>query len=202
VVPIELNSADVDLAVGCTYKYLNGGPGAPAFGYVRADLQERLRQPIQGWMGAAEPFAMGDRYAPATGIRRFLSGTPPIISMLAMQDMLEVIDRAGLPAIRAKSAALTGFAIDLSDHLLAPLGVGLATPRDPAERGSHVLLAHPAFQTVTARLWERRVISDFRPPDGLRVGLSPLSTSYAELLAGMMATREVLLEVSRSRRPA
>jgi kynureninase len=196
VVPIGLDAADVDLAVGCTYKYLNGGPGAPAFGYVRSDLQELLRQPIQGWMGAAEPFAMGDRYAPATGIRRFLSGTPPIISMLAMQDMLELVDRAGLTAIRAKSTALTEFAIELSDRLLAPLGVELATPRDPAQRGSHVLLAHPAFQNVTARLWQRGVIPDFRPPDGLRVGLSPLSTSYTEVLAGITAAREVLLEES------
>jgi kynureninase len=196
VVPIELDAADVDLAVGCSYKYLNGGPGAPAFGYVRTDLQERLRQPIQGWMGAAEPFAMGDRYTPATGIRRFVSGTPPIISMLAMQDMLDLVDRAGLAAIRGKSTALTEFAIELFDRLLAPLGVELATPRDPAERGSHVLLAHPLFRSVTARLWQRGVIPDFRPPDGLRVGLSPLSTSYAELLAGIVATREVLLEVS------
>ena len=126
VIPLRLDDWRVDLAVGCTYKYLNGGPGSPAFGYVRADLQQRLRQPIQGWMGSAKPFAMAEHYTPSDGIRRFLSGTPSIIGMLAMQDMLALIEQAGLEAIRTKSVALTEFAVQVSDQLLEPLGVQVA----------------------------------------------------------------------------
>ena len=185
VIPRRLDDWQVDLAVGCTYKYLNGGPGSPAFGYVRTDLQDRLRQPIQGWMGAAEPFAMAEHYTPSDGIRRFLSGTPSIIGMLAMQDMLALIEQAGLEAIRAKSVALTEFAIQVSDRLLGPLGVEVGSPRDPAVRGSHVTLEHPEFRVATQRLWEMGVIPDFRPPDGLRIGLSPLSTSFGEVYRGL-----------------
>lgn len=187
-----LDAHGVDLAVGCTYKYLNGGPGAPAFGYVSARLQDRLRQPIQGWMGAADPFAMGERYEPATGIRRFISGTPPIVGMLPMRDMLDLLESVGIAAVRAKSVALTSWAIEVYDRLLAPYGVALASPRDPALRGGHVMLDHPEFREVTARLWERGVIPDFRPPTGLRVGLSPLSTSFGEVLAGLAAVAELL----------
>jgi kynureninase len=191
VIPRRLDDWQVDLAVGCTYKYLNGGPGSPAFGYVRSDLQGRLRQPIQGWMGAAEPFAMAEHYTPSDGIRRFLSGTPSILGMLAMRDMLALIEQAGLEAIRAKSVALTEFAIQVSDRLLGPLGVEVGSPRDPAVRGSHVTLEHPEFRLATQRLWEMGVIPDFRPPDGLRIGLSPLSTSFSEVYRGLGAVREV-----------
>lgn len=196
VLPRQLDEWHVDLAVGCTYKYLNGGPGSPAFGYVRADLQNRLRQPIQGWMGSANPFAMAEHYTPSDGIRRFLSGTPSIIGMLAMQDMLALIEQAGLEAIRTKSMALTEFAIQFSDELLSPLGVQLASPRDPTRRGSHVTLEHSEFGVATARLWELGVIPDFRPPDGLRIGLSPLSTSFREVHRGLTAVAEVLRDGS------
>jgi kynureninase len=192
VIPRRLDDWRVDLAVGCTYKYLNGGPGSPAFGYVRTDLQQRLRQPIQGWMGSAEPFTMAAHYRPSDGIRRFLSGTPSIIGMLAMQDMLALIEQASVEAIRAKSVALTEYAIEISDLLLAPQGVQIGSPRDPAIRGSQVTLEHPEFHAATARLWELGVIPDFRPPDGLRIGLSPLSTSFGELYQGLEAVREVL----------
>ena len=192
VIPQQLDDWQVDLAVGCTYKYLNGGPGSPAFGYVRADLQSRLRQPIQGWMGSAEPFAMAKHYAPSDSIRRFLSGTPSILGMLAIQDMLALIERAKLEAIRVKSVALTEFAVQVSDRMLDPLGVRVGSPRDPARRGSHVTLEHPEFRVAIARLWELGVIPDFRPPDGLRIGLSPLSTSFAEVYRGLVAVREVL----------
>jgi len=192
VIPRRLDDWRVDLAVGCTYKYLNGGPGSPAFGYLRVDLHDRLRQPIQGWMGAAEPFAMAEHYTPSDGIRRFLSGTPSIMGMLAMQDMLALIEQAGLEAIRAKSVALTEFAIEVSDRLLGPLGVEVGSPREPAVRGSHITLEHPEFRVATARLWELGVIPDFRPPDGLRIGLSPLSTSFDEVHRGLLAVREVL----------
>jgi kynureninase len=143
-------------------------------------------------MGSAEPFAMAEHYAPSNGIRRFLSGTPSIIAIQAMQDMLALIEQAGLEAIRAKSVALTGFAIQVSDQLLGPLAVQVGSPRDPALRGSHITLEHPDFRIVTARLWELGVIPDFRPPDGLRIGLSPLSTSFDEVYRGLVAVREVL----------
>ena len=196
VLPRQLDEWQVDLAVGCTYKYLNGGPGSPAFGYVRADLQNRLRQPIQGWMGSADPFTMAAHYMPSEGIRRFLSGTPSIIGMLAMQDMLSLIEQAGLEAIRTKSIALTEFAIAVSDELLSSLGVHLSSPRDPARRGSHVTLEHPEFGEATAQLWNLGVIPDFRPPNGLRIGMSPLSTSFSEVHRGLTAVAEVLRHAS------
>ncbi|NKX56410.1 kynureninase [Arthrobacter mobilis] len=195
-VPLHLDQWGVDLAVGCTYKYLNGGPGAPAFGYVRAGLQAELQQPLWGWMGAHDPFGMSEQYRPADGLRRFLTGTPPILAMQPLKHMVELIAEAGMDAVREKSVLLTERAIALADGLLAPLGVGLASPRDPARRGSHITIEHPRFREVTAALWERGVIPDFRPPYGLRIGLSPLSTSFAELDAGMAAVRDALLEVS------
>jgi kynureninase len=198
VLPIQLDACDVDLAAGCTYKYLNGGPGSPAFGYVAARLHEELRQPVTGWMGAADPFAMGPEYAPAPGIRKFISGTPPVLAMQPLKDMLELIAEAGLAAVRRKSVALTEHAIALADELLVPLGAAVASPRDPAERGSHVTVDHPQFAEVTAALWEQGVIPDFRPPDGIRIGLSPLSTSFAELERGVQAIAREL----RDRVPA
>jgi len=191
-VELALDGDGVDLAVGCTYKYLNGGPGAPAFGYVAARLQDRLHQPVQGWMGHAEPFAMAETYRPAIGIRGFISGTPPIVGMLPMRDMLALIDQAGMSAIRTKSVALTGFAIELAEEALTTYGVRIASPRDPSRRGGHVMLEHPDFRRVTAELWDRGVVPDFRPPRGLRVGLSPLSTGYVELAAGIAHVRRSL----------
>jgi kynureninase len=195
-VPVEADAWEVDLAVGCTYKYLNGGPGSPAFAYVASRLQNRLAQPIQGWMGAADVFAMGPSYEPAPGMRRFLSGTPPILGMLAMQDTVALIDEVGIDAIRAKSVGLTEFAVRVSDELLAPLGVTVASPRDPAARGGHVTLSHPAMRSVTARLWTEDVIPDYRDPDGLRIGLSPLSTSFAETLRGLEAVEAAVRDGS------
>jgi kynureninase len=195
VVPIEVDAAEIDLAVGCTYKYLNGGPGAPAFGYIAVGLQDRIQQPIWGWMGADEPFAMAERYRPAVGVRRFISGTPTILAMQPLKDMLDLIDEAGLAAVRAKSIALTEHAIALSEERLAPLGAALASPRDPAERGSHVTIDHPRFAEVTPGLWQQGVMPDFRPPDGIRIGLSPLSTSFVELELGIDAIARQLLRI-------
>jgi kynureninase len=191
-VPVEADAWGLDIAVGCTYKYLNGGPGAPAFAYVAAGLQDRLVQPIQGWMGAADVFAMGPTYAPASGMRRFLSGTPPIVGMLAMQDTLDLIEEAGMAAIRSKSIDLTEFAVRAADALLGPLGATVASPRAAAQRGGHVTLSHPAMRAVTARLWSEDVIPDYRDPGGLRIGLSPLSTSFAETLEGLRAVESAL----------
>jgi kynureninase len=198
-VPVHADRWEFDLAVGCTYKYLNGGPGSPAFAYVRDDLHAVLRQPIQGWFGTADLFAMGPEYVPARSIRRFVSGTSPISAMIAMQDTLAMIEEAGMAAVRAKSLALTSFAIDVADEWLGPLGVTLGTPRDPEERGSHVLLQHAEMREVTARLWQRDVVPDYRDVGGLRVGLAPLSTSVEEVYRGLDATRVVLREVLAER---
>lgn len=189
-VPLRLDAWGVDLAVGCTYKYLNGGPGSPAFCYVREGLLDRLQQPLWGWMGADDPFTMGADYRPAAGIRRILTGTPSIIGMQPMQLMLDLIAEAGMAAVRRKSVLLTEHAIRLCDERLADLGVGLASPRDPDRRGSHVTIEHPDFREICARLWRRGVIPDFRPPDGIRIGLSPLSTTFGELETGIDAIWE------------
>jgi kynureninase len=138
-------------------------------------------------MGAADPFAMGPDYQPAAGIRKFISGTPPVLAMQPLKDMLELIAEAGLTAVRRKSVALTARAVELCDELLVPLGAVLASPRAAADRGSHVTVDHPGFAAVTAALWRQGVIPDFRPPDGIRIGLSPLSTSFAELDRGVEA---------------
>jgi kynureninase len=195
-VPVGLDAADVDLAVGCTYKYLNGGPGSPAFAYVAHRLLDELTQPIRGWMGAVDPFLMGPTYVPAEGIRRMLSGTPSIIAMLALQDMLALLDEVGIDAVRAKSVALTSYALEVASELLDPAGVVVASPRDPGRRGGHVTLNHPLMREVTAALWRRDVIPDYRDPHGLRVGLSPLSTSFAEVRRGLEAVREVLADLT------
>ncbi|HET7195909.1 MAG TPA: aminotransferase class V-fold PLP-dependent enzyme [Nocardioides sp.] len=196
VVPTELDAWGVDLAVGCSYKYLNGGPGSPAFLYVADRHLADLTQPIQGWMGAADPFLMGPTYTPTQGIRRFHSGTPPVIGMLAIDDMVDLIEQAGIEAVRAKSEALTAYAVELADDRLAPLGTTLASPRDPARRGGHITLRHAEMQAVTEALWKREVIPDYRDPEGLRIGLSPLSTSFEEVHRGMLAVREELSRVA------
>lgn len=187
VVPAELDAWGVDLATGCGYKYLNGGPGAPAFAYVNASLHGSLRQPIQGWLGVESPFEMGQGYRPAGGIRGFISGTPPIIGMLAMQDMIALIDEAGIGAVRRKSEMLTAFAVELVDELFPD--ATLSSPRDPARRGSHITIDREDFADLVPRLWAQGVIPDFRRPSGVRIGLSPLSTSFAELELGLWAMR-------------
>jgi kynureninase len=188
--PLELDAWGVDLAVGCSYKYLNGGPGAPAFAYVSSALQPEYRQPIQGWLGSVAPFEMRQGYQPADGIRRVLSGTPPIVGMVGLEPALAALEGAGLDAVRAKSVALTEQAVALADELLP--GVELSSTRDPERRGSHITLDHPDFERIMPRLWERGVIPDFRRPSGIRLGLSPLSTSFAELEAGVRAIAEEL----------
>lgn len=192
-VEIDLDGAGVDFAAGCTYKYLNGGPGSPAFAYVNARHLPSLNQPIWGWMGRKDAFEMGAGYQPAEGIRGFLSGTPAIFGMLAMQGTLDLIEEASMTAIRSKSEKLTAFAVEVFDAWLAPLGAQLASPRDPGERGSHITVDHTDFTKATVEaLWDLDVIPDFRAPRGIRVGLSPLSTSFGEVLQGMAAIRDRL----------
>jgi kynureninase len=187
--PIALDAWGVDLAVGCTYKYLNGGPGSPAFAYVRAGLD--VRQPIWGWMGRRDPFAMEHGYQPAAGIRQLISGTPPILGMVPLRASLDLLEEVGVEAVRAKSVLLTELTVLLADTWLAERGVRVASPRDTTRRGGHVTLCREDFRSVNTRLWERGVIPDFRAPDGIRVGLAPLSTSFTELYDGMAALREL-----------
>lgn len=186
-VPAQLDAWNVDYAVGCSYKYLNGGPGAPAWAYVARRHQETFAQPIQGWLGSADPFGMAPGYTPAAGIRRLVSGTPPVLGMLPMQDMISLLAEAGIDAVRAKSVALTEYALTAVDALLAPYGVVVASPRAAERRGSHITIDHPAFKAVTAALWKQGIIPDYRNPEGIRLGLSPLSTSFEETFTGIAA---------------
>ncbi|HWS32796.1 MAG TPA: aminotransferase class V-fold PLP-dependent enzyme [Actinoplanes sp.] len=191
-VPIRLDEWGVDLAVGCTYKYLNGGPGAPAFAYVRRELLGELRQPIQGWMGHRAVFEMGPGYEAAEGARALLSGTPPILAMVPLHANLDMLATAGIEAVRAKSLLLTGYVLDLADEWLAPFGVEVVSPRDPARRGGHVTLRREGFQSLLTPLWDSGVIPDYRRPDGLRIGPAPLSTSFTEVYQGLRVLRELL----------
>lgn len=181
-VPIDLNRANVDLAVGCTYKYLNGGPGSPAFLYVRRDLQDELVNPIPAWWGHAEPFAFDLEFRPVEGIRRFHTGTMPIISLAAIAAGIADVGEAGMTRIRAKSVGLGEYLIRQVDDHLAHLGFAVASPRDPDLRGSHVSLTHPAAWPLARALVEiGKLIPDFRAPDSLRLGLSPLYTRYIDV---------------------
>lgn len=191
-IPLALAARDVGLAVGCTYKYLNGGPGAPAFIYVAPRLQARLRPPIQGWFAQRDQFAMGPAFDPRDGIAGWLVGTPPVLSLVGVEEGAALVAEAGIEAIRAKSVALTGYAITLLDAELAPLGCSLGSPRDPARRGGHVSVRHQDARDLTARLIARGVVPDFREPDVIRFGLSPLTTSFGDVRRGVTALRELL----------
>lgn len=191
-IPVNLEVNGVDLAVGCTYKFLNGGPGAPAYLYVRRELQDELRPPIQGWFAQREQFDMGARFERRPGIGGWLVGTPSIIALAAAQAGIEVVAEAGIGAIRAKGIALTEYAIALSDAWLAPLGCSIGSPRDSARRGAHVAIRHPEARRLTRELIARDVIPDFRAPDSIRIGLSPLTTSFGDVHRGITAVRDLL----------
>jgi kynureninase len=192
VVPLELDAAGVSLAVGCTYKYLNAGPGAPAFVYVGRDAQERVHNPMWGWFGQHDQFLMGPEYAPAAGMRSWLVGTPNVLGTAAVDEGVALIAAAGMEAIRAKSEALTALAVELADAHLVPLGWSLVTPRDPARRGGHVGFSHPMAKRVCDELNARHlVIADFREPDVLRLGFSPLHSRYVDVYDAIAATAEV-----------
>ncbi|CAM4111779.1 kynureninase [Janibacter anophelis] len=192
VLRTDLDAHGVDLAVGCTYKFLGAGPGAPAFGYVAARHQERLRQPIQGWMGHAEPFVMGPGYRAGAGMRGFISGTPPVLGMVGIEDTVDLIESVSLDAVQDKAIGLGRFVIDAVDEVLGSHGVRVVSPLDDAQRGGHVTLAHPRFREVYRELWAQDVVPDFREPDGIRLGLSPLSTSYAEVAEALLRIEALL----------
>ena len=178
VLPISLDLWDVDFAVGCTYKYLNGGPGAPAYLYVNAAHLERATNPIPGWIGHADPFLMEEDYRPAPGIRRFITGTQPIVSMSLLAAALDAYEGVDIGRVRAKSIALTGLFIDLVDQRL---GLEVASPRDPERRGSQVSLRHPDAPGVYDRLVAAGLQGDVRPPDLLRFGFAPLYVSFSDV---------------------
>jgi kynureninase len=192
-VPVDLEEHGVDLAVGCTYKYLNAGPGAPAFLYVRSELQEELGTPIQGWFGQRDQFAMERPYEPAEGVVRFLAGSPQVFGLVAVRAGAELVAEAGIDAIAAKGGALTAYAVELHDSLLAPLGVELGTPRVPARRGGHVSFRHPEAWRICRALIERAgVIPDYRGPDTVRFGFPPLYTRFADVRDAVERLRRVL----------
>jgi kynureninase len=193
-VPIDLDASGADLAVGCTYKYLHAGPGSPAYLYVRRTLHESLRSPIQGWFGQHDQFAMERPYEPEQGVRRFLAGTPPILGLAAVDVGAELVGEAGIEAIRAKAGSLTALAVDFHDAELASLGFELGTPREPHRRGAHVSLRHADAWRVCRALIERAyVVPDFRGPDCIRLGLSPLSTSHSDVVEALIRLRELVL---------
>lgn len=191
-VPVELDASGADLAVGCTYKYLNGGPGAPAYLYVRRELQAQLRQPIWGWLGRRDPFGMAPGYEPGAGMRGFLSGTPPILSLAAVAPGVALVAEAGIAAIREKGVALTEYAIELADARVSRRGVTIASPRDAERRGAHVALAHPDAAGLCTGLIERGVVVDFRAPNVIRVGLSPLTTRFVDVWDAFDVLTELL----------
>lgn len=197
-IPVDLNVAQADLAVGCGYKYLNGGPGAPAFLFVAERHHDSLTSPLTGWMGHAEPFAFNDDYAPAQGIRRFLCGTPPILGLAALEAGVDLFSDLDLDTVFAKSRALTALFIDLIDA--ADLGFQVVTPRDPLQRGSHVSLSHPQAWAICQAAIARGVIGDFRAPDILRFGFTPLYTRFTDV-AHAVATLTDIVETREFEHP-
>jgi kynureninase len=191
-VPVALDADGADLAVGCTYKYLNGGPGAPAFMYVRRELLPEVGQPIWGWLGRRDPFEMAPGYESAADARRLLSGTPPVLGLAAVEQGAGIVSRAGIDRIREKGIALTELAIAIVDSRLADFGVSVASPREASCRGAHVAITHPDARALCAGLIERGVIVDFRGPDVIRLGLSPLVTRYVDVWDALEVLRALL----------
>jgi kynureninase len=190
--PVELAGCEADLAVGCGYKYLNGGPGAPAFAFVARRHHEAFETPLTGWMGHAEPFAFDPRYRPAAGIARLLCGTPPILSLAALECGVETVSRAGVARLRRKSVALTDLFMRLVEQECAGFGLALASPREAERRGSQVALRHPGGYAIVQALIARGVIADFRTPDILRFGFAPAYLRFGDVWDAVAALRAVM----------
>ncbi|MGI9667108.1 MAG: kynureninase [Acidimicrobiia bacterium] len=200
-VPVALNEWDADVAVGCTYKYLNGGPGSPAFVYVRSDLHDTLEQPIPGWFAHANQFSFDRTFVPAPSIRRFLIGTPSVVSMAAMRAGIELSREAGIDALREKSISLSELFVEAVDALdTAELKV--ASPRDPQRRGSHVTLGHDAGFQISSELRARGVVSDFRAPDLIRFGFAPLYNTHRQVVKAVSILGDIIKDRSYLARPA
>jgi kynureninase len=200
-VPVALD-ADADLAVGCTYKYLNGGPGAPAWMYVRRDLQDELRQPIWGWWGQQDQFAMAAGYEPAAGMSRFLSGTPAVLGLAGVDAGLDLLEAVGMPALWARTRRLTALLAARVEARLVPLGATVASPADPDRRGGHLGVAHPDAWALCRLAIERRlVIPDFRPPATVRLAPVPLYTGFAEVWDAVEALAGILADPAVHRPP-
>jgi kynureninase len=182
-IEIDLRGCRVELAIGCTYKFLNGGPGSPAWSYVARELHDSITQPIWGWFATKDQFAMGPAFEPRPDIARMLLGTPSVLALAGAEVGISLSAEAGMPAIHAKGNALTRFAIDLCDEL----GMTTPTPRDPTRRGNHVAIEHPRARAVVRELHERNVIFDFREPNIIRAGCSPLTTRFADVYDGLHA---------------
>lgn len=191
-VPVDLRAAGADFAVGCTYKYLNGGPGSPAFIWVAGRHQDQARQPLSGWWGHQAPFAMAPDYQPAPGVRRFLCGTQPVLALAVAECGLDAALRADMRLVRAKSLALSDLFIDLVERRCAGHPLTLVTPRDPAARGSHVSFCHPEGYAVIQALIARGVIGDYREPRLMRFGLTPLYLRYTDVWDAVEALRDLL----------
>ncbi|MCT7666225.1 kynureninase [Shinella kummerowiae] len=190
--PVDLDGANVDFAVGCTYKYLNGGPGAPAFIYAAERHHGAISQPLSGWWGHARPFAFEKHYAAGEGIRRFLCGTQPILSLRALKGALDIWDEVDMAALREKSLGLTDLFIALIEEKCAAYGLELESPRDRAKRGSQVSFSHPNAYEIMQALIARGVIGDFRAPSTLRFGFTPLYVRYADVWQAVGILEDIL----------
>ena len=195
-VPVELDASGADLAIGCTYKYVNAGPGAPAFLYVRDGIQDQLRQPIWGWFGQRDQFAMGPGYDPAPGIDAYLTGTPQIVGTVGVEEGARLLGEAGMTRLRAKGTELTRYLIALADELLAPLGFAIASPRDDARRGAHVTLRHDDAWQISQALIRENVIGDYRTPDRIRLGPAPITSRFVDVWTAIDTLRRIAADKS------
>ncbi|MHB8340931.1 MAG: kynureninase [Mycobacteriales bacterium] len=191
-VPVDLTRAGADLAAGCTYKHLCGGPGAPAYLYVRQELQEQLRSPIWGWFGSSDLFRMAPHYEPAAGVRRFLGGSPPVLALRCLEAAVGLLAETGIDALHAKATALGEFALLCAQRWLIPLGVAVASPQEPESRGAQLTLHHPRAAQLVAELAASGVIADYREPERIRLGLAAATTRFTDVWDGLDRLRQLL----------
>jgi kynureninase len=191
-IPVELNAAGADFAVGCGYKYLNGGPGAPAFLFAARRHHAQMTQPLTGWMGHASPFTFDHRYQPAPGIRRMLTGTPPVVALSVLEVSVGLMLDAGIAALRDKGQQMTSLMIALIARECAGYGLELATPENADERGNHVIYRHPDAYAIVQALKARGVVGDFRNPDCVRLGIAPIYLSYRDIFYAVQHLRDVM----------
>lgn len=197
-VDLQLNKSGADMAVGCTYKYLNGGPGAPAFLYVRKELQEQLSNPVAGWFGHKNPFDFAESYIADSGIQRFAAGTPTVLSMAGIEIGLDIMNEAGMENLRKKSVQQSEFLLEMVQSELIPLGFEIASPRESSHRGSHISIQHPNGYRINRAMISPKngakiIIPDFRPPTNIRLGIAPLYNSFTDLAAMVERIKEIVL---------